>query len=373
MGPFAKIRMAGEALSSKTATELASAKRINTLIDHEQSERSLCAPTKSLHSQVNALTRESNERAALRREILALLTTATEEYDALPEEFITRLNKVVYSIDEADARNSDLIGVNKERALQMRRTDCIGYESSDRLFNPLNTGIPNRIEPMPIHPVDTQSKPIALGSLRAKLGEIPITTLLRLKNTTAEPLRIKTGLKLREGKYVSAITASDPNNQAVSYQLYPPSEIPPRTEVVIACRSRGGWWATSGIEGEITYTNRDESWIFSIKLHSPLIGHERTCKVKAVNTSDLGTQEEGLLDVKECNNSQMYWQISKDELDVKANNEVIVTISCQGRDISDSSLLHRHKEEVSPITDYSTDTSVECVYTKETSKVLLPL
>jgi hypothetical protein len=226
---------------------------------------------------------------------------------------------------------------------------------------------------MPIHPVDTQSKPIALGSLRAKLGEIPITTLLRLKNTTAEPLRIKTGLKLREGKYVSAITASDPNNQAVSYQLYPPSEIPPRTEVVIACRSRGGWWATSGIEGEITYTNRDESWIFSIKLHSPLIGHERTCKVKAVNTSDLGTQEEGLLDVKECNNSQMYWQISKDELDVKANNEVIVTISCQGRDISDSSLLHRHKEEVSPITDYSTDTSVECVYTKETSKVLLPL
>jgi hypothetical protein len=371
MGPFAKIRMAGEALSSKTATELASAKRINNLIDREQSERSLYAPTESLHSQVNAFTGESTDRVVLRREILSLLTTATEEYDTLPEEFITRLNKIVYSIDEADARNSELIGVNKEHVLQMQRTNC-----SDRLFGPLDTLTPNRIEPMPLYPVDTQNKPIALGSLRAKLGEIPITTLLRLMNTSTGPLRIKTGLTLREGKYVSAIAVNDPNNHLVSYQLYPPSEIPPRTEVVIACRSRGGWLATSGIEGEIVYTNKDESWIFSIKLHNPLIGHGRTCKVKATDASHLDTQEKDLLEVKELNESQTHWQISKDELDVKSNNEVIVTISCaQGYDVSDPSLLphQREKLDVSPITDYSTDTSVECVYTTDKSKVLLPL
>lgn len=171
IGPFAKVRMAGEALSSKAAAELGSTDRMQSLADREQNERSFCATAKSLHTQLNALSGESVDRAVLRKEILAILTSATEEFETLSEEFITRLNKVVYSIDEADERNSHLVGINKEHMFHQ----------------PLGGSGPNAMppkvtEPMPIHPVNSQRVPIALESLRSKLGEFPITTLLRIKN-----------------------------------------------------------------------------------------------------------------------------------------------------------------------------------------------
>ena len=55
-----------------------------------------------------------------------------------------------------------------------------------------------------------------------------------------EPLRLKSGRQLASGKYVDALQAKDRHGHAVSYQLDPPTEIPPRTEVVVAARSSGG-------------------------------------------------------------------------------------------------------------------------------------
>lgn len=97
MGPFAKIRKAGDALTSSIATKLGSAEQIDSLNSHEQCERAFCTSAQSLHCQVESLLGQSNDREAIRKEILTLLTTATEEHDTLPEEFITRLNKVMYS------------------------------------------------------------------------------------------------------------------------------------------------------------------------------------------------------------------------------------------------------------------------------------
>jgi hypothetical protein len=376
MGPFAKIRRAGEALSSRSSTELGSDDRIDSLLVREQSERSFCAPTQSLHSQVDALLRESTDRTAIRKEILSLLTTATEEYDTLPEEFITRLNKVVYSIDEADERNSQLIGIEKLNTPQPANASW-RLRRKSQLTN--HATAPISSEPMPINPVDAQRIPVSLGPLRSKLGEMPITTCLRLRNTSFEPLRLRSGLKLKEGKYISSISLGDSQKSSSSCHLYPPSEIPPRTEIVIACRSRGGWIPTSGISGKIVYTNKDESWTFNIKFRNPLVGHDRKCRVDA--NPSLHCEEENV--AASDKKHKVHWQISKDELDLKSNNEFIITISsvCE-QEGSDGALVQhhsgvslqndQHKGDISPVTDYSTDTSVECVF-KQNVGVILPL
>ena len=377
MGPFAKIRKAGDALTSSIATKLGSAEQIDSLNSHEQCERAFCTSAQSLHCQVESLLGESNDREAIRKEILTLLTTATEEHDTLPEEFITRLNKVMYSIDEADSRNSHyLVGTQKE-PMKIPRS----------LMNNTNRSRQDKIDttsttkgPMAVYPVDAQKFPIALGSLRAKLGEIPITTMLRLKNTSSEPLRLKTGLQLKEGKYISSLTTSEPISN--TYQLYPPSEIPPKSEIVVACRSRGGWLPTSGIKGELLYTNRHESWAFRIKFHNHLIGNDRKCKVEAYPTRNFDGEEKELFS-KNMNR----WELIKDELDVKANNEFIVTIKCfkenaQGATyesslknlpgtIIEDEEVYEYDKENSPVTDCSIDDSVECVYLRE--EVILPV
>ena len=375
MGPFAKIRKAGEALTSSIATKLGSAEQIDSLNSHEQYERAFCTSAQSLHSQVESLLGESNDRAAIRKEILTLLTTATEEHDTLPEEFITRLNKVVYSVDEADERNSHyLAGTQKEPMKISQSLINTKISRQDKIDTPSKG-------PLAVYPVDAQKVPIALGSLRAKLGEIPITTILRLKNTSSEPLRLKAGLQLKEGKYISSLTTSEPISN--TYQLYPPSEIPPKSEIVVACRSRGGWLPTSGIKGEILYTNRDESWTFRIKFHNHLIGHDRKCKVEAYPTLNCNNEERDLLKSENVN----CWELTKDELDVKANNEFIVTIKCLNefaQGATHKSLLKNlpgttedekdngyNKGDCSPVTDCSIDDSIECVYLRE--DVILPV
>ena len=384
MGPFAKIRKAGEALSCSTATELGSSERINSLWDREENERSCCAQTQSLYGQVDVLLRESSDRTSVRKEILALLTSATEEYDTLPEDFITRLNKVVYLIDEADERNSaHLIGINKNQSIPKKNDICMESNSASNCLQKqssnLKTSQSNTL--MPVHPIDNQRIPLVLGQLRARLGEIPITTLLRLKNTSTEPLRLKSGLQLKEGKYISCITTNDPTSGTVSYQLYPPSEIPPRTEIAIACRSRGGWMATSGIAGEIVYTDRDESWVFSIKFRNPLIGHDRECKVEA-NYFPNDDTENAIASIAE---NKKLWQISKVELDLKSNNEFIITMKCYNNSadfvatssVNSSRMAQKDDQynnyDISPLTDYSIDSSVECVYRKDNSGVVLPM
>ena len=121
---------------------------------------------------------------------------------------------------------------------------------------------------------------------------MPITTLLWLKNTSTEPLRLRSGLKLKEGKYVKSVTTYDPHNNSVCYHLYPPSKIPPLTEIFVACRSSGGWIPISGIQGYIVYTNRDESLTLNIQFSNHLVGHERKFKVEACYDGDDLLQDE---------------------------------------------------------------------------------
>ena len=282
-----------------------------------------------------------------------------EDFDTLPEELISRLNKVVHSIDEADERNSQLIasnGLDNHRKLGHNGVNDDGIKS----HHSVETAVQTR-QPMTPYPVDAQKLPISLGSLRAKLGAIPLTIMLWLKNTSPEPLRLRSGLQLKGGKYIKSIATSDPNNNAVCHHLYPPSEIPPQSEVVVACRSGGGWIPTSGIQGELVYTNRDETWVFNIKFCNSLAGHGRRCTVEA-NC------------ILQDNIHQ--WQMSKDELDHKANNEFVVTISClHGQTEANENLIGASKdmEELTytPVTDCSVEDSFECVYNN--TGVILPL
>ena len=323
LGPFAKVTKAGDDLSSRAAVELASVRRIDALNKQERAERAFCVPTDALRSQVTALRAESEDRAALRKELLTLLMTASEEYDTLPEELISRLNKMLRSIDEADERTSHLIATDVKQLPQN-----IDLSSSDCLQM---TDTPPVLPEMAALPIDAKETPIGLGSLREKLGEISITTLLRIRNQSNERLRLKSGMQLKEGKYVTAMSHVNASHDADVCYLYPAADIPPRTELCIASRSAGGWIPTSGINGEIVYTNRDESRHFCIRFRNSLMRHERTCTVRANAASDGGDAT---------------WQISKEELDHKANNEIVIVIDrLRGKEAAKAALC-RHRSEV---------------------------
>jgi ABC-type multidrug transport system fused ATPase/permease subunit len=51
MRPFAKVRKAGEELSSNEVSELGNITHVESLVSREQTERSFCAPTQSLVDQ----------------------------------------------------------------------------------------------------------------------------------------------------------------------------------------------------------------------------------------------------------------------------------------------------------------------------------
>lgn len=333
-GPFAKIVKAAEQLFSSTSVALASMERMESLHKRERRELELVGKTKFLHQRMESLRKESEQRAKTRKDVLQLLTTAAEELDALPEELTSNLNKLLHEIDEADCRTASYLA-STEQALQ--------HEASSADWSRLARLTPlsqvRSKEPMTPHPIDAQRLPVSLVSLRKKLGENTLTTLLRIKNFSDEPLRLKSGVQLKDGKYIKRINANDPLNNNVCYHLYPGSEIPPRTEIVVAARNAGGWIPTSGIEGELVYTNRDESWAFNIKFRSELVRSFRRCQVKAYRTNDKPDGNDDENDDDKNNDSagdddnadndeseDQYWQISKDEVDRKANNEVVISI-----------------------------------------------
>ena len=316
-GPFAKIDKAAEELSSSTAAALGSLERAQSFSRREKNEIDFCTKTQSLKSQVESLRNESETRAKIRKEILQLLTTATEELDALPESLIAHTNKILYSTDEADVCNANFVTTYKKSETAPRGGDKF-YFSSSRISN---HNLPYALNgKMGIYPIDAQRLPVSLVSLRKKLGEISHTTLLRLRNTSNQPLRLKTGVQLPGGKYVKSIHASDPHGNSLCFHLYPGSEIPPRTEVLVAARSRGGWFPTSGIDGKIVYTNYDESWTFEVAFRNDLVGNVRRSSVKAYPTSG---EDEDRIGPNE--KSKQFWQISKDEYDAKANNEIVIS------------------------------------------------
>jgi PH domain len=311
-GPCAKILKAADELFSTIAVNLGSTERVQAMGVQEQGERDLCINTKSLHHRVESLRHDSTSRAKTRQEILQLLTTAAEELDALPEELTSQLNKILHDIDEADHRTASLVTLEPEHMLTM--------EASTRDWRQFSRRIPKAA--MALDPIDAQRIPVFLPSIRKKLGEISITTLLRFKNLSDEPLRLKSGLQLKSGKYIQSLNTTNAHGDSVCHQLYPVSEIPPRTEVVVAARSGGGWVPTSGIEGEIVYTNRDETWAFKTTFRNELIKNRRRCQAQASHLGGSGMSDSEH-DVSE---QDQYWKVSREELDGKANNEIIITI-----------------------------------------------
>eukprot|EP00588_Corethron_pennatum_P004653 CAMPEP_0194297562 /NCGR_PEP_ID=MMETSP0169-20130528/59212_1 /TAXON_ID=218684 /ORGANISM="Corethron pennatum, Strain L29A3" /LENGTH=132 /DNA_ID=CAMNT_0039047405 /DNA_START=1 /DNA_END=396 /DNA_ORIENTATION=+ len=116
----------------------------------------------------------------------------------------------------------------------------LNIQGSNRNLMPVIQQIPRlpmSLKPMSLNPIDAQRIPLSLGSLRRKLGEYSISTLLRIKNLSNGPLRLKSGVQLKQGSYIKSLNATDPNNGSVCYHLYPGTEIPPRSEVVVAARS----------------------------------------------------------------------------------------------------------------------------------------
>eukprot|EP00546_Thalassionema_frauenfeldii_P020259 CAMPEP_0178895552 /NCGR_PEP_ID=MMETSP0786-20121207/656_1 /TAXON_ID=186022 /ORGANISM="Thalassionema frauenfeldii, Strain CCMP 1798" /LENGTH=796 /DNA_ID=CAMNT_0020565807 /DNA_START=43 /DNA_END=2429 /DNA_ORIENTATION=+ len=307
-GPFAKIYKAAEELFSNSAVDLASTERMEAFSDREEMERELCSKSKILQQRVESLRKESDNRAATREEVLKILTTAAEELDALPEDLTSSLNKMIYAVDEADKRTTALVTKSPQKVLvkspsnRWRSQHCLALNPKKQM-NP--------------DPIDAKRIPVSLGPLRKKLGEYHLSTLLRIKNTSDEPLRLKSGVQLKEGKYVASLNSTTAKGSAVVHQLYPGTEIPPRTEILIASRGKGRLVPTSGIDGTVVYTNRDESWVFRISFRNELLNvrNGRRCEVKAIPCGkDFQVKAE------------QHWKISKDEFDRKANNEVAVSI-----------------------------------------------
>lgn len=397
-GPFAKIDKAAEELSSSAATELGSLERAESFGVRERIERGFCPNTQTLHNRMDSLRRESNSRTKTRKDIMQLLTTAVEERDALPEELTSHTNKILHSIDEADMRTAALVTTQTDNENKLQEQEAFpvspyqspqtrrGHFSSTMSQSLIGT---HRIdeEKMPAselmgtHPIDAQRIPVSLGSLRKKLGEISHTTLLRLRNTSNEPIRLKSGVQLKQGKYVVSIHASDPDRNAACFHLYPGTEIPPHTEVLVASRSGGGWFPTSGIVGELVYTNHDESWTFEISFRNDLIGNVRRCHVKAYPTS--GTDDDSTKSSKvhkeysqiqkyehdgKVNNQ--YWQISKYEYDGKANNEIVVSFKVtHGEEAKKASFFSYCRRQ--PISTTKIEDSIECVHQENKTPILL--
>jgi PH domain len=307
------IRAADE-LFSHTASELASTERVESLGAKELTERLFCTETKSLSQRVETLRQASKQRAKIRRDVMKLLTTAAEELDSLPEELTLGLNKMLHTIDEADHKIASLVAMKSENMAAMNA-------SATTLDNSTNNVRWTERPSMPPHPIDAQRAAISLKSLRQKLGEISHTTLLRIRNLSGEPLRLKSGVQLKEGKYIKSLNTTDPKGSTVCHYLYPGTEIPPWTEVAVAARNKGSWVPTSGISGKIVYTNRDETWSFRISFSNELITGVRKCQVEASyldKRGDNSTVGEG--------GNDGYWQITKEEIDRKANCEVVITI-----------------------------------------------
>lgn len=345
-GPFAKISRAAEELFSDEAVELGSADRVASVLLHERREREKCTQTKALHQRVDSFRSESERRARTRRDVLQLLTTAAEELDALPEELTSRLNKLMHDIDEADNRTADLLTEPTEADNPL---DLVG--SSRATWNRLGTLTPTAPSraPMATHPIDAQRIPVSLAAVRKKLGEASLSTLLRIKNLSDEPLRLRSGVQLKQGRYIKSLNAIDPNRMSVCHHLYPGTEIPPRSEVVLAARNNGGkWLPTSGIAGEIVYTNRDETWVFRIAFSNGLVRNVRKCQVGATHVARDDGEDANDGDEEEDNDEtddDQFWTITKHELDIKANNEIAITIDGRrGEDAKKAALVHRKSQ-----------------------------
>eukprot|EP01050_Picozoa_sp_SAG11_P014226 SAG11_NODE_1729_length_4365_cov_2.317628_3_plen_472_part_00 len=325
-GLYAKINRAGAALHAELAESDSTSAHSQRYGAREAEERAECAATVALRERFELLRQQSAERAMIRSRVVQLVTRAAEEREALPEELTTQLNKILYDVDDVDAQTSTAVEMESVPMDDMPElpgtADGMHVNFTDLATVAAATPAP---QPMPAIEtlVDAASTPVVLEQVRSKLGEISRTTMLRIVNCSTEPLLLQKGQNLSAGKYVVDMVVSARGRPAVTHQFYPPAEISPRSEVVVVARSGGGWVATSGIEGELVYTNRRESWKFIISFCNLLLNGRRAVNVSAVPSS--AEAHNGTLTRTTTGNHE-HWQATRDELDRKENNECIITI-----------------------------------------------
>merc|ERR1712238_217370 len=161
--------------------------------------------------------------------------------------------------------------------------------------------------------------------------------------------------------YRSSSTRSQ-ENDTIQYQFYPGTELPPHSEVLVAARSTGGsWFPTSGIDGKIVYSTRDERWNFKVSFRNELMGNVRRCKCEAyrmnttvdassrnftTNNNNNGNENKNE-DEEDYSRQEEYWKISKDEYDSKANNEIIICFDVlHGKEASTAIIRQRQSSSI---------------------------
>lgn len=377
-GPFAKIAKAAAELAHTVSTMGGGSKSgrdgggtsssMELLLQRERQALQACPDAQTLQQGAARMRALAQQRATTRKEVLQLLTTAAEELDALPEELLAKLNKLLHDIDEADAQVARHLALaasvsnNSQQKQNSSRSPSLQTKSLRRSTVNLSQRPPTLLQT----PVDAQRLPVSLTALRKKLGEISLTTMIRIRNLTDEPLRLVSGIKLQEGRYIKSLALAAPQSDYSSssnthhhlqtFHFYPSSEIAPHTEVVMVARSGGGWVPTSGIGGQIVYTNRQQTWTFHVKFANELVRGGRHVHVQANPTGKNENSNEihpslslqpstasSMDDTSQINkNDLQHWQITRQELDRKANNEILVSIRVQKRqdDIDDDAAIY---------------------------------
>jgi hypothetical protein len=344
-GPMAKVKLAADELFTAHAVRLGSSKRATLYRERERTVDDFVPDNSVLFEKAESLRRQQEFRAKQRQEVLETLTAAVEEIDALPADLLERVNRIIHDVDEADKYTARYISMNSKKPPIHSETNLVRDDDG-------TTG--NKRRPMPDRPIDAQYNSVSLTSLRKKLGEIPMTTMIRIRNLTNEPLRLKSGAQLDAGQYikdleVSMIFSRRNRNQNVvgdkaTYRLFPIAEIPIRTEVVIAARSNGSkWFPTSGIDGELVFVNKSATWIFHIYFSNGVGLGGTSCKTIAMHYADPKLRSNLQIESGEAENS--VWKISHETIDQKRNNEVLVQIDVMPPQFKSAySFAHDHIE-----------------------------
>mmetsp|Transcript_49561 Transcript_49561/g.120273 ORF Transcript_49561/g.120273 Transcript_49561/m.120273 type:complete len:586 (-) Transcript_49561:118-1875(-) len=383
-GPMAKVQHASNELSDADAVRLGSRERSEQYRVLEHSLRRYRPNNPVLHEKAERLRQnEAAARSQMRNAVLKVLTTAEEELDALPEDLIERLNKVILSVSETDEQtakivamstllplssakqeksNSSIITSFARQATDDRDTD--EDEQDSALTEWLIDHDEENQQPLSVQPIDAKRFSVSLPSLWSKLGEISLTSTIRIRNLSTEPLRLKSGVQLTEGRYVKTIDVNIVKNKRKShavlhhhqhhnknkldetvqrsrdssfvgskvvYHLFPITEIPARTEAVIVSRSKGSnRFRTSGIDGELVYVDKSGTTAFHIAFSNGLITGDSSCNTYVVRDQQssiaTGTALESNDYDKTSKMSNSNWQVSHETIAAKNNSEVVVEI-----------------------------------------------
>jgi hypothetical protein len=325
-GPMAKVKLAADELFTDRAVRLGSSKRETIYRERERFENEFVPDNSMLYEKAEALRKNWELRAKQRQDVLETLLASVEEFDALPADLMERVNKIIHDVDEADRQTARYVSMPSKKSPE---GSLMNMDRDD------NDSIAKKQRPLPDRPIDAQHTPVSLISLRKKLGEIPLTTMIRIRNLTNEPLRLKGGGHINAGQYIKDLEVTmmfsrrNRNRLVVGeravYHLFPIAEIPIRTEVVIAARSSGNnWFPTGGIDGELVFVNKSGTWSFHVNFCNGIGNGGTTCKTKAMHYVDSKHRSDVPVESGEAEDS--VWRISHETVDEKRNNEVLVQI-----------------------------------------------